>query len=168
MLFQEKQKFTQWWLWLLLLGVTSVIIYSIIASGTSNSGTTENDDQFVQTLSERLIEFSWPMTFIILIITAICILFYVLKLETNITKEEIRLRYFPFLKKTFKWNDIATAEIMQYGFVGYGIRFSLNYGTVYNVKGNKGLFITLKNGKKYLIGTQKPEEMKKTIHNLLQ
>src|SRR5690554_7570605 len=48
------------------------------------------------------------------------------------------------------------------GFVGgWGIRFTMKYGTVYNIKGNKGLFVKLKNGKTFIVGTQKPEELEK-------
>lgn len=40
-----------------------------------------------------------------------------------------------------------------------GIRFGSKYGTAYNMKGNYGLAIKLKNGQKFLIGTQKVEEL---------
>ena len=52
------------------------------------------------------------------------------------------------------------AEIVNYGFVGgWGIRLWTKYGTVYNMRGNKGLAIALTDGNKFLIGTQKPEEL---------
>lgn len=70
------------------------------------------------------------------------------------------MSFFPFVKKTTKWTDMKKAEVINYGFVGgWGIRLRTKYGTVYNIKGNKGLAIELLNGKKYLIGTQKETEM---------
>lgn len=53
-------------------------------------------------------------------------------------------------------------KVINYGFVGgWGIRLWTKYGTVYNVSGNKGLFIKLKNGKTMVIGTQKSQELEK-------
>tara|TARA_R110000868_G_scaffold356319_1_gene617853 strand:+ start:624 stop:761 length:138 start_codon:yes stop_codon:yes gene_type:complete len=37
------------------------------------------------------------------------------------------------------------------------------HGMVYNVKGNKGLALHFTNGKKVVLGTQKPEELEKII-----
>ena len=77
------------------------------------------------------------------------------------------MRFFPFVKKEFQWSEIQKSKVVNYGFVGgWGIRLFTKYGTVYNIRGNKGLAIELKNGKKYLIGTQKEEEMKKFINGL--
>lgn len=57
--------------------------------------------------------------------------------------------------------DIKSAKVVNYGFVGgWGIRLWTAYGTVYNIKGNKGLAIELFNGEKFLIGTQKENELK--------
>nr|WP_315263057.1 hypothetical protein [uncultured Flavobacterium sp.] len=44
---------------------------------------------------------------------------------------------------------------MNYKFLGFGVRLFTSYGTVYNTKGDTGLAIELKCGKKILIGTQK-------------
>ena len=73
------------------------------------------------------------------------------------------MRFFPLLRKSFSWEEIASINVQQYKFVGYGIRFSSQYGTCYNTKGNKGIVIELKSGKKYLIGTQEPKKVKSII-----
>lgn len=87
-----------------------------------------------------------------------------IKLTTEIDAQEIRVRVFPFVKKTFLWSDIKKAEVLNYGFVGgWGIRLWTKYGTVYNVKGNRGLAIELVNGKKYLIGTQKEKALAELV-----
>ena len=53
---------------------------------------------------------------------------------------------------------------VHYGFVGgWGIRFFTAYGTVYNMRGTKGLAINLEKGKKFLIGTQKPDLLNQFI-----
>lgn len=77
------------------------------------------------------------------------------------------MNFFPFANKVTPWAEIENAEVVNYGFVGgWGVRLGTRYGTVYNVKGNKGLAVQLKSGKKYLIGTQKPEELMTFLEHL--
>jgi hypothetical protein len=96
-------------------------------------------------------------------IFALLALFYFMQLKTEIDEQEIRMKYVPFLSKTTEWKDMKSAKLVQYGFVGYGIRFGSKYGTVYNTKGNKGLAIELHSGKKFLIGTQKADELQEVL-----
>lgn len=87
-----------------------------------------------------------------------------MRLETKIDEKGIYMSYFPFVRKNISWDEIAEAQVVCYGFVGgWGIRFWTKYGTLYNVKGNMGLAIQLKNNKKMCIGTQQPTEMQKIV-----
>ena len=91
-------------------------------------------------------------------------LFIVMKLKTTIDSDGIQMSFFPFKSKKVTWTEIKNIEVINYGFVGgWGIRLWTKYGTVYNTKGNKGAFIELKNGTKFLIGTQKEEEMRTVL-----
>lgn len=158
--FQEKQKFTQWWLWIILLTPTLFIIYKIFESVLSNN----NDG------SENITIFSiapFESGLALFILFFILLSMYFMTMSTAIDAEKIVVRHLYFVKKVWYWNEIESAEIITYGFVGYGIRISLKHGTVYNVKGNKGLFIKLKNGKKRLIGTQKSEELDRMVQSIL-
>lgn len=158
-LFKEEQKFTQWWLWLLLLSPLVVLMYSVIAPIL-------NETTNIKTKS-LLNDVSWSNFYIpFFILIAILLLFIFLKLKTEITSERIFLRYFPLFSKEWLWADVKKAEVINYGFVGYGIRVSLKHGMVYNVKGNKGLALHFNNGKKIVLGTQKPEELEKIIRGL--
>lgn len=144
-LFTEKQRFNQWWLWLLLavsLAVPAILLF--------------------KEASEKSGGFSG-----LIIILSVIILFVVLRMTTVVTKENIQLTYFPFVNKTINLADIETMKVINYGFVGgWGIRFWTQYGTVYNVRGNKGLHIKFKNGKQLVIGTQKPQELEKLVEQL--
>lgn len=102
-----------------------------------------------------------------LLIFVIIGLFRLMKLKTLITRDEIRATFVPFTKKRVNWNEIREARVLDYGFVGgWGIRYSTKYGRIYNIKGSKGLAIELKNGKKFIIGTQKPGELRELIKKL--
>jgi hypothetical protein len=61
-----------------------------------------------------------------------------------------------------KTGEIANAELMEFSpmadFGGYGIRFNKEMAAYY-MRGNRGVKLTLLNGKKYLIGSDKPEEL---------
>ncbi len=153
--FEEKQRFTQWWLWILLLAVTLIPVYGIYKQIFLNVQFGDN-----------------PMPNTGLVILLVCMLAFVLffwkiELRTSIDKETIRIWFFPITKKEIKWKEVAQATIVNYGFVGgYGIRLGTKYGTVYNTSGKTGLALQLKNGKKLCVGTQKEEELNKILKEL--
>lgn len=145
--FNEKQRFAQWWLWVLLLGIASIFVCGIYTQLIM--GITFGDK---------------PMSDSGLLVVSIAYFVFVycflsLSLKTTINNEGIKYQYFPFVNEQLKWSEIKKVELLNYGFVGWGIRYKPQYGTIYNVSGNKGLAIELNNGKKVLIGTQKEEEL---------
>lgn len=154
--FKEEQKFNQWWLWLILIpmGVLPLIgIYKQLILG--------------EKLGDN------PMSDISLLIFSIIMfslvgLFLIMKLKTSIDKNGINMHFFPFIKKSVDWQQIKNVKVVNYGFVGgWGIRLWTKYGTVYNIRGNKGLEIVLKSGKKFLIGTQKETELSTIIEKMM-
>ncbi len=145
--FDEEQKFDQKWLWTLLI-IVSVVILAVQFSVFFSSSVEASGFGFYFSL------------FNVFLVIGLIGLFAVMKLKTSIDKEKISMEFFPFVKKEVAWRDIRKAEVLDYGFVGdWGIRLWTKYGTVYNTKGSKGLFIQLNDDKKFLIGTQKPDEM---------
>lgn len=94
-----------------------------------------------------------------------------LKLNTKINKQGIHFQLLPFQfrEKFISWNEVASIEvrkyspIMEYG--GWGYRYGFKNGKAYNVSGNMGLQLVLKNGDKILIGTQKPDELMEFLKN---
>ncbi len=137
-LFTEKQRFTQWWFWVIMLLVAAFAFIS------ANSN----------------------LEYVVAI--AVILLFFILNLNTEISSEGVQVQFFPFhLKnKFFAWDEIVKAEVREYSplleYGGWGIRRGKS-GVAYNVKGNMGLQLVLKNGKKILIGTQKAEELKQIL-----
>ncbi|MFV8226456.1 hypothetical protein [Christiangramia aquimixticola] len=150
--FKEEQQFTQWWLWLLLLPVGLIPVWAIY-NQVFREGASGNS----------------PLSNIGLILLSIFVfsliaIFRFIKLKTEIDQNEIRINFFPIIKKSVSWEEVKKAEVVDYGFVGgWGIRLWTAYGTVYNIKGSKGLAIELISGKKILIGTQKEAELKRIV-----
>ena len=155
--FKETQKFSQWWLWLILIAIGALPITGLYKQLYLNEAFGDK-----------------PMSDLGLIIFAVFVfsliaMFWFVQLKTEIDQNEIRMRFFPLVKKRVNWKEIKNAEIVNYGFVGgWGIRLWTKYGTVYNMNGNKGLAIELLNGKNFLIGTQKPEELTTILEKIDQ
>jgi len=153
--FKEEQKFTQWWLWLILIPVGILPIFGIYKQLILG-------DKFGDKPMSDL-----ELVIFTLFIFSLIGLFFIMKLKTSIDKNGIQMSFFPFVRKKVNWNEIKNTEVVNYGFVGgWGIRLWTKYGTVYNMKGNKGLAIELNNGKKFLIGTQKETELKKFMEKM--
>jgi hypothetical protein len=146
--FEEKQRFTQWWLWTLLLGITLIPAYGIYK-------------QII--LGEQFGDNPLPNFGLIIFLLSMVVFvgfFWKMELRTNIDSEGIRIKFFPFTNKEIKWEEIAQAKIVNYGFVGgWGVRLGTKYGTVYNTSGKIGLALVLRNGKRICIGTQREEKL---------
>ena len=154
--FTEEQKFTQWWLWIILIGIgilPIVGIYKQLILGEKFGNKPMSDI---------------GLLFFAILIFSLIALFWSIRLTTKIDKTGIKFQFFPFVNKEVLWNDVKSAKIVNYGFVGgWGIRLGTKYGTVYNIKGKNGLAIEMNNGKKILIGTQKVTELNKFISEII-
>jgi hypothetical protein len=93
-------------------------------------------------------------------------LLFLIQLKTTLDEEGVHYQFIPFhfKQKTILWQDIKSAEVRKYEplkeYGGWGIKGYSNKNKAYNVKGNLGLQVVLKNGNKILFGTQKDEELK--------
>ena len=154
--FVEVQRFNQVWLWALLLGIFIFPLWKIIEDLRGNISLINS--------------FSWiflgGMSLFLLF-------FYKIKLTTVITEQDISIRFNLLHRKpkTIAWNEVQKAEIVTYkpimDYGGWGIKYGGLNTIAYNVSGNKGLQLYLKNGKKILIGTQKPEELQNIIKKIM-
>jgi hypothetical protein len=111
-------------------------------------------------------------TFVVML--AVVLLFVYATLHTRINQNEILIRYVPFI---LKWKRILPEEIdfwmikkynpiADYG--GWGVKSSFRKGKVYNVSGNIGLYLVFKNGKKLMVGTQKPLALDTAMNKLMK
>jgi hypothetical protein len=155
----EKQRFKQWWLWLILLITNVHGLYTAYFQFIKSKNTIDKQLNINNVLIETII------------ILAINLLFYYIKLETRIDSKSISVRFFPFQLKerVYDWEEIKSANIrtykplMEYG--GWGIR-GFGNNRALNISGNKGLQLEFKNGKKLLIGTIKATEMESILEEL--
>lgn len=158
--FNETQKFRQWWIWLAALVPVGIILYILFTELALQKPIGQYP------MDEELL-----IAFFIMMLVGITFVF-LLRLETSIDREGISFRFSPFHFKARQilWGEIETAWVREYRpikeYGGWGIRVSIHNGRAFNVRGNKGLQLVLKNGKKILLGTQEPEEMAKVLLRL--
>jgi len=154
--FKETQRFDQKWLIVLLavvLLITLIPVSMVLQEETSSSA-----------VIASLVGF-----FIVLLVS---VFLFLLTLKTSIDSKGIHYKFYPVMgQKTIAWNEISECYVREYNplteFGGWGIRFGLN-GKAYNVKGNKGIQVVLKSGKKILFGTQKESEAENVINSYKQ
>lgn len=151
--FIEIQRFRQWWIWLILLGSFLPLAVSFFRK-INREGVSPED-------------FAFSGWLVYIGINAVVFLFFLaLELRTEVDSRGVRMRLRFVDRKIIRWEDVQSAEIITYGFVGYGLRLLTKYGTVFNISGNKGLAIRCKDGSRYLVGTQEPERLRKTLQAL--
>ena len=159
-LFSEKQKFNQWWIWAGIIALNALFLYGIIQQTIFKIPFGNNPAP------------DGLLIFFGLIPLGITWLFYSFELTTGITKEGVFFQLKPLQNKAQKinWSEIEKAYVRTYSplkeYGGWGYRLSGN-GKAYNIGGNKGLQLELKNGKKILIGTQKAEALERIINELI-
>jgi hypothetical protein len=159
-MYTEKQKFRQAWLLLLLIVPVLAVIstfsfgfYKQIILGQPFGDKPMSDSGLIVTYS-----------LVLVVLGGLIALFLFAELTTQIDREGVHYRFFPF---HFKFHlipreMIEKAEVVTYkplrDYGGWGIRFG-SKGKAYNVRGDKGLQLSLQNGRQILFGTQNEREL---------
>lgn len=162
-LFEERQRFKQWWIWIVLLGINIVLlvgVYKQVLNGQQFGDRPMSDEGLL-----------FATGFFVLF----TIVFFNFRLETLVKEDGIYVRFFPFHLsfRHFSWDQISKSFIRQYRpiseYGGWGLRLWLfRKGGAFNVSGNMGLQLEFPDNKKLLIGTNKPEELKEALNKLGQ
>jgi hypothetical protein len=153
-LFSERQRFRQIWIWLFLLVLDGYLLFKLFKHPTHSQPF--NKDFLVPAI-------------VVLVVT---VLFSVLRLDTQIREDGVYVRFFPVRLhfRKYPWEDIEKIFIRKYSplieYGGWGIRFSLSgKGRALNISGNKGIQLVFSNQARLLIGTNKPEEAALALSN---
>lgn len=168
--FREEQRFTQYWLWVLLVLVITAVLLPIFAALYAELIEGRSFGENPSSTATLLIMFFMVAG----LSSGILVLFWRTKLVTVVNKDGISLRFPPFFSRERKFEADSIAEyyirqykpIREYG--GWGIRLGLTgYGRAYNVKGKTGLQLVFKNGKGLLIGTQRSAALMRAMNKMM-
>ncbi|HNQ82220.1 MAG TPA: hypothetical protein PLW31_05410 [Bacteroidales bacterium] len=158
-LYKEIQRFNQWWIWLIILLLSGFWIWQLVQQIFMGIPFGDNPaPDFVVILLGL-----FPL--------GALLLFRFMILETVIDEQGVKYRFKPFQRKPklIKPEDVKTYEVKKYNpvmeFGGWGVRYGLK-GTAYNVKGNMGAQFDLKNGKRFMLGTQNPDALRYALNKL--
>ena len=162
-IFQEEQKFASWLRWLIYISMGAAALLSLFAL----------KKEFTEQSSPEINEIILAVALGIAVPIGIAVLFVFLKLQTQVRSDGLYIRFSPFhiRFKRFSPQDLSRFYTRQYKpiqeYGGWGIRCGwAGKGRAYNVSGNEGVQLELKDGKKILIGSQRAQELEQAIHSI--
>ncbi|GEP51125.1 hypothetical protein FNO01nite_17970 [Flavobacterium noncentrifugens] len=157
-LFTEQQKFSQWWIWLLLIVLNVFFIFGINKQLIHHEPFGDHPTGDIGLLAGFGL---------ILFVT---LLFYTFKLQTIIKEDGIYVRFFPvqIAYRKYSWDKLTKTYVRKYSpiaeYGGWGFRGGISKsGCAFNVSGNQGLQLAFSDRQNLLIGTNKPDEIKEVL-----
>jgi len=159
-LFAETQRFRHPLLWVSLLGGVGVYLMALLRGMPGGS-------------SEQGLELGPALagggTLLLVIL-----FFWTLRLETRLDDEGVYVRLPPLSPRgqRIPWREVDRAWVRSYRpireYGGWGIRMGLGgRGRAWNVQGNTGLQLVLKDGRRILVGTARGSQLRVVLSGLV-
>jgi hypothetical protein len=155
-LFEETQRFDQWWIKVILF----IPVFEVLA-------TMLNEYQTLGVVGNNSL-------IALAVVACVVMLLVVMNLHTRINETGISFCFFPFHIKPqqIRWDEVEVVYIREYNalteYGGWGIRGLFGDRKAYNVKGNIGLQLVLRDGKKILFGTSDRQRLANALEQLQQ
>ena len=164
--FFESQRFRQTWVWVLLIAVMLPILalfgyglYQQVALGRPYGDEPLSNGALITIIAANVI-----------VLGAAVALMWFARLDVAVRDRELVIRFVPFhlRPRRIALDEIAEAQarryrpIMEYG--GWGIRYGFK-GMAYNVSGDEGVQLVLRNGRRILIGSQRSGELERALQS---
>jgi hypothetical protein len=152
MLFQERQVFIRRW-WPLLLSPVVLIV------------------ALVWLLPAKPLQLNWSAVVAGVVVVLSVSLLLVLRLETRLDAAGVHYRLFPlqWAWHSRPWTEVAQAYVRSYDplgeYGGWGLKGSRS-NRAYNISGDQGLQLVLRDGNRLLLGTQRPAEITQVLSQL--
>lgn len=105
-----------------------------------------------------------PLMALVPVLSLVTWLFHSLTIE--ISSDALRWRFGPgLIRKHVPVRDIASVHVVRTNILeGWGIHFS-RFGWLYNVSGFDAVAITLRNGRRFALGTDEPEILARQLRS---
>ena len=164
--FEERQTFTQWWLWLIVgattIGINVLFIQAVVQQLIMGTpwGREPMSDESLLILSVVVLTVS----------TGLSLLFFATVMEVRVDKRAIEYRYTPLIRS---WRRIERESIRDVRrrrnyFMGHGVKRSWDGTRALSVKGIDGIELTLDGGSKIFLGSQQPEEFRSAVERMVK
>lgn len=156
-LFEETQRFTQWWVWVIVLGVAALNWWGFVEQILLSKPFGDNPaPDWMILLFTALFGIGLPW------LMAAC------RLMTAVTPDGIIVRFAPFhlRARIIPHSGIRQFAARRYNplleYGGWGLRLGRG-GQALNASGNEGVQLVLTNGRRLLIGSQRAGEFAAAI-----
>ena len=155
--FEETQYFRQKWLWAIILFFPLFSLYGIYEQILMGN-----------TIGNQPISNSGLLLFSVVIGLGLPLLFFNIKLKTRVSDKGLHYRFFPIhlREHLLSFDEIESCKARKYAplkeFGGWGVRWGFE-GKAYNVSGEEGLQLVLKNDLKILFGSQQAKALEKAM-----
>jgi hypothetical protein len=146
---KETQYFRQWWMLVIIAVMLGISIWGFIVQIVLQQpfGNVPMSDSGLIVLTALMLSLMGVLLS--------------MRLESRADEHALCFRFYPvqFKKVCYRWEDMESIELKRYNplidYGGWGWRISVTgKGRAFNVSGNLGLYIVLKNGKKRLLGVK--------------
>lgn len=154
--FREEQRFKQWWIWLLILGLAAFSWWGFIQQIVLGQpyGSNPGPD-WVIWLTFLLVGIGMPW------------LFAAMRLIVTVREDHITIRYKPFTTRRIGFEEIESFEDRTYKpikeYAGWGIKGWSVERMSYSVSGKEGVELTLCDGNRVMIGSRKAGQLAEAI-----
>jgi hypothetical protein len=154
--YHEEQRFRQRWIWLLVLGTAAIAWWSFIQ----------------QVLLDRPFGNKpapdWGVWLILLPIgVGLPLLFLRMVLVLDVTSEAVVIRYRPLTTRVIDLAETEQVRVREYSAIkeygGWGLKGWSRNKVAYNVSGNRGVELLLRDGRTVMLGSQHPQELAQAI-----
>ena len=149
--FVENQRFSKWWVWVLLLIPAAVVVVTCI--------------YFLSRFPSRPAQ---ALLFPLAVSLAAPALMMLMRMNLVISGQAVVARFFP-LRRRIEIAEIASFRVITYtirDFGGWGIKWARDGTLVLNVSGNRAIRIHRRNGKSLILGTQRPDDFAAALAEL--
>lgn len=149
--FSEVQRFTQPWLWAVVVVATAAVWVAFVAAAAGS-----DDDPL------------WVLAVLVVVVgVGLPVLFALARLTVTVRADGVEIRYRPFVRRTITFDQVAAVEAVTYRplreYGGWGIKGWSRRKIAYNVRGDRGARITLVDGRTVLLGSRRPDELAAAI-----
>jgi hypothetical protein len=155
-LYHEEQRFRQLWLWILVLGAAAASWWPLVVQVIGGKPVGQNPAP------------DWAVVLIWLFVgIGLPVLFGAVSLVLEVTPERVSVRYRPFSRRVIALTEIAQARARTYNAVkeygGWGIKGWSKKNVAYNVSGDRGVELTLVDGRRVMLGSRRADELAAVI-----
>jgi hypothetical protein len=150
------QRFRQWWVVVLALGLAALAWWLFVRQVVLGREFGDNPaPDWAMWLLWAVIGVVLPLTFMFV------------RLVLEVTDEGVLVRFVPLTRRLIRLEEIESLEVRTYNalaeYGGWGIKGWTGSKIAYNVSGNQGVDLTLRDGRRIMLGSQRADELAAAI-----